>query len=197
MKLVWAITASLLVAAAVALVSAIRTPTYEASAMVMVDVGSASLAQETGNGKIRLIPLATPPERLKKMSQAVGEAIDTRPVADETTRRLKLDVSSDELLDNLTVEQVETSQFIRLTYTDTNPARARRVVNAVGEAYSGHRVVEGVADGYITATLYDKASVPEDPVSPNPLRNGLIAFVAVLALALLTTLIVGRGILRR
>lgn len=56
------------------------------------------------------------------------------------------------------------------------------MVNAVGEAFSGYRVVGGANGGYITATLYYKASVPETPARPKPLRNELIALVAGLGL---------------
>jgi capsular polysaccharide biosynthesis protein len=35
----------------------------------------------------------------------------------------------------------------------------------------------------MTATLFYKASVPDAPASPHPLRNGLVALVVALALS--------------
>jgi uncharacterized protein involved in exopolysaccharide biosynthesis len=35
----------------------------------------------------------------------------------------------------------------------------------------------------MTAALYDKASVPDAPASPKPLRNGILALVVALALS--------------
>jgi receptor protein-tyrosine kinase len=173
--------------------SLLQTPAYEASALILLD--ESSPAQVTRNGKIQLIPLAPAPEELQALTQTMATAIESRPVAKEAIQRLGLDMSPDELLSNLAIEQVETSQFIQLSYADNDPARAQRVVNAVGEAFSGHRVVEGATGSYITATLYDKSSVPDAPVSPKPLRNGLVALVASLALS--ATLVAGRELWRR
>jgi capsular polysaccharide biosynthesis protein len=41
-----------------------------------------------------------------------------------------------ELLDRLTAEQIEGTSFIVLTYEDTDPERARLIVNTVGEVFS-------------------------------------------------------------
>lgn len=183
--LVGAITASLLVAVGVTVVSLLQTPTYETSAMVLVDVGSPT--QATGNGKIQLIPNAPAPESLQGLAQRMAIVIDSRPVADEVINRLGLGISPDELLKNLSVEQAETPQLIRLTYTDTDPARAKEVVGTVGrvaaERITGTGSENLPLDTELTANVYEKAEVPEAPVSPKPLRNGLLALVAALALS--------------
>ena len=150
-----------------------QTPTYEASALVMV-------GQEQGDGQDT--NLAGSVEGLQQLTRAMIIAIDIRPVAEETIRRLGLEMSPEELLDNLDVEQVETSQFIRLSYTDSDPERAEQIVNTVG-AVSSERISNlGAAANNITATMMERAEVPDAPVSPKPLRNGLLA--AVLGLML-------------
>src|SRR5215212_9812588 len=123
-------TLSLLVAACVGVASLLQTPTYEASAQVWGE--ERSPAQEMGSGKIQLIPLAPTPERVEKMSQAMAGAIDTRPVAQEAIRRLGLKMSSEELLNKLLIEQVESTNFIRLSYEGTDPVQAKQIVNTVG-----------------------------------------------------------------
>ena len=45
----------------------------------------------------------------------------------------------------------------------------------------------------MTATLYDKASVPSAPASPKPWRNGLFALAVGLALAPLAGFLAGEG----
>jgi hypothetical protein len=90
-------------------------------------------------------------------------------------------MSPGELLSNLTTEPVEDTQFVRLSYTDTDPGRARRVVNAVGREASEYVSAAAGADG-MTATLFEEASLPEAPASPKPFRNGLFALVAGLVL---------------
>jgi uncharacterized protein involved in exopolysaccharide biosynthesis len=41
-----------------------------------------------------------------------------------------------ELLDNLTVEQVESTSFIVLTYESNDPVEATKIVNTVGQVSS-------------------------------------------------------------
>jgi hypothetical protein len=78
----------------------------------------------------------------------------------------------DELSDNLTVEQVENMSFIVFTYEDTDPERARVIVNTVSEVFSEF-IPERSSRG-LTAKVYEEAVLPESPVSPHPLRNGLL-----------------------
>ena len=173
--MVRAITASLLAAVVVTVASLLQTPTYEASAVLMVG------QKELSDGKIHLIPLAPAPETLQQLTQTMAIAIESRPVAEGTIRRLGVGMSPADLLNNLTAEPVEASQLIRLSYTDTDPARAKEVVNAVGRESSESLSVAAAA--VMTATVIDKASVPEAPASPRPLRNGLLALVVALALS--------------
>jgi capsular polysaccharide biosynthesis protein len=170
--LVWAIAASLLVAAVVTSASALQTPTYEATARMLV-----GQEQQKSHGGIH--PLPPPGDAL---TQTLMIYIDTRPVAREAIRRLDVRMSPDELLNNLTVEQVESSQFLRLTYTDTDPARAARVVNTVGQVSSERISASSASSSNIVATVFEKAGIPLAPVSPKPLRNGVLTLVAGLAL---------------
>jgi capsular polysaccharide biosynthesis protein len=172
----------------VTLASLSQTPTYEASAQVLV--GERSPAQETGNGKIQLIPNAPAPGVLQDLTLTMAKAIDTTPVAEGTIRRLGLRMKPAELLDRLTAEQDAGTSFVRLTYEDTDPQRARLIVNTVGEVASERLSERSAAGSNFTATVWAKATVPESPVSPHPLRNGVLTLVGLalctgLALALL------------
>jgi capsular polysaccharide biosynthesis protein len=170
-----AMVAVVLVAWAVTSASLMQTPTYEASAHVWVD-------QKQGNqhgGEIQPLP---PPSQLQELTPMLTYAIDSRPVAQESIQLLGLRMEPAELLDNLTVEQVESTRFIRLTYEDTDAVRAQQIANTVGEV-SSEFISEGSMGGSnLTATVQDKASVPESPVSPDPLMNGLLTLVIGLVL---------------
>jgi capsular polysaccharide biosynthesis protein len=98
-----ALVAVVLVAWAVTSASLMQTPTYEASAQVLV-----GWQQE---GQWQTLEYREPPLTLEMM-----HAIDSRSVAQETLLRLGLQMDPSELLDNLTVEQVENTRFIVLTY---------------------------------------------------------------------------------
>jgi capsular polysaccharide biosynthesis protein len=172
--------AVVLAACAVTSASLQQAPTYEASAQVWVDVSSP--AQGTGNGKIQLIPLAPTPETLRALTQTMIHAIDSRPVAHEAIQRLGLQMEPAEILDNLTIEQVESTSFIVLTYEDTDPVRAQRIVNTVGKVSSELISERSAAGSTLTANVFEEAMVPESPVSPHPLRNGLLTLVIGLVL---------------
>jgi capsular polysaccharide biosynthesis protein len=103
-----------------------------------------------------------------------GEAIDSRPVAEDAIQHLGLRMNPSELLDSLTVEQVENTSFIVLTYEDTDPERAQLIANTVGEVFS-ELISESSSN--LRATVYTEATVSESPVSPSPLRNGLLTLV--------------------
>ncbi len=160
-----------------------QTPTYEATAHVLV--GQRSPAQEKGNGKIQLIPLAPAPETLRAITQTMVHAIDSRPVAEETIRRLELQMDPAELSDNLTVEEVEATQFIALTYESTDPFKAKKIANTVGEVSSERTPPIRAVGSEFTATVWKPATLPKSPVSPHPLIDGVTGLVPlVLALML-------------
>ena len=171
--------AVVLVAVAVTLASSIMTPTYEASAQVWV-------GQKQGDQQMNLAGSkefrARDPETPTLM---MAYATDSRPVAEETIQRLGLQAKLElaELLDNLTVEQVENTSFIVLTYEGTDPVEAKQIVNTLGEVSSEFISERSMAAGsQLTARVYEEARVPESPVSPDPLRNGLLTLVIGLVL---------------
>jgi capsular polysaccharide biosynthesis protein len=177
--------AVVLVAVAVTLASSTRTPTYEASAQVRVDQKQGDqqmeLANQAGSGEmIKTLPPSV--QGLQTIILTMIHTIHTRPVAEETTARLGLRMEPAELLDNLTVEQVENTSFIALTYEGTDPHKATQIVNTVGEVSSELIPERGAAGSQLTAPVYEKAVVPESPVSPKPLRSGLLTLVIGLVL---------------
>lgn len=137
------------------------------------------------------------PERLRVLTQAVIITIKAPPVTKEAIRRLGLGITPDELLDNLRARQVEGTGFIVLSYEHPNVVVATDTVNTVGKVASERISETSRATGNnLKATMFVKARVPNapTPVSPKPLRNGLLALV--IGLALSASLIAGRELLR-
>jgi capsular polysaccharide biosynthesis protein len=60
------------------------------------------------------------------------------------------------------------------------------VANTTGEVFSEQVSEVSPGANAITATVWERAVIPEEPVSPNPLRDGL--------LALMLGLMIGTGI---
>jgi len=101
-------------------------------------------------------------------------SLDSRAAAKETIRGLQLqsEASPAELTNNLSVER--SGPRYTLAYEDTDPVRATRIVNTVAKVSSSEASAK-----LVVASL---AAIPAEPVSPNPLRNGLLTLVVGLAL---------------
>jgi capsular polysaccharide biosynthesis protein len=152
-----------------------QTPKYQASAMLLVGQEQGSTQDSNLGGAV---------SGLQALTQTMIIAIDTPHVADEAIRRLGLKMSSDQLLKDLTIQQVESSQFIQLTYTGTDPERAAQIVNTVGQVSSERIAAASATANNITATVYQKAEVPNHPASPDPVRNGVLGAVLGLMLGI-------------
>lgn len=155
--------ATLLTGAAVG-VSLLQTPTYAASIKVLV-------GQKPGESN----SLGGDVSGLQQITQSMAVWIDTRPVAEATIQRLELQESPDQLLARTDSAQIGATQFIEVTYTDTNPEEAQVVANTIGEVFSEQVSEVSASANDITATVLEPAVIPTTPVSPNPLRNGLVA----------------------
>jgi capsular polysaccharide biosynthesis protein len=146
--------------------SLLQTPTYEASATVLV-------GQQQGQ--------SDSPARVKELQALIPSALEiitTRPVAEEATSGLDLAMDSEAVLENLSADQtIESDQLIELSYTDTDARRSERVVNAVGEVASERISALPISAHDIKVTVVEGATVPHTPEDPDPLRNAILAAV--------------------
>ena len=143
-----------------------QTPVYQASAKLLVG---------QKQGEVQQLNLIGTVEGLQQLTHTMVEAVNSRPVAREVIQRLGLQMAPEDLLDNLTIEQIEDTQFLLLSYRDTDPVRAQKIVNSVSDV-SSERISEANASANnITVTVWESATVPDTPVSPDPVRNGLLA----------------------
>jgi capsular polysaccharide biosynthesis protein len=144
-----------------------QTPIYQASAKLLV-------GQEPGKVQVQG-PLVGSVEGLQQLTMTMTEAIYSRPVAEEVIKELDLQETPRSLLNNLTVEQVNGTQFISLSYRSADPERAQAIVNTVSDV-SSRRISEASATNVaIKATVWEYAETPRVPVSPNPTRYALLA----------------------
>jgi capsular polysaccharide biosynthesis protein len=150
--------------------SLVQTPKYEASIKMLV-----GQKQESGTSETNLS--AGDLQGLQILTKTMAEAIDTRRVAQAVIDRLNLPVGPGTLMNGLRVEPIAETQFFKVTYEDTNPVRAQQVANTYGEVFSS-QISEVSSDASaVTVTLWEEARVPDDPVSPQPLRNGLLGLM--------------------
>jgi capsular polysaccharide biosynthesis protein len=166
-KWVLLLTLAVVVGAAVGL-SSIQEPTYEATAKVLVGQKQPEQADDLSFTGSNI-------QGLQMVTQTMTVAVDSEPVAESVVQQLDLGISSERLLKDLEVGQIEGTQFIELAYIDSDPERAQRVVNAVGDT-AAKRVSGSIAGaGLVEVKVWDYATVPGAPIGPNPVRNGLLA----------------------
>src|SRR5215208_6089850 len=151
--------AVVLVAVAVTMFSAARTPTYEASAQVWV---------KQNDWQTNLAGSKEFPTAHVEAPALMAHAIDSRPVAEKVIGRLGLRMKPDKLLDNLVAQQVENTNFIDLTYAGTDPQKAQHGVNTAGQVAAAVISGEGAAGSRQAATVYEEAVVPGSLAIPKP-----------------------------
>ena len=133
---IWIIALTVLVLLGVSLgFSYAQTPTYEVSGKMLV-------GQKADSD--RVTSLGSDITGLQQAALTVATAVDSAPVAAGVAQKLHLHTDPDALLNHLTVEQVESTQFIEITYTSPNPEEARTIVNAFGTVASD-RIAESSA----------------------------------------------------
>jgi capsular polysaccharide biosynthesis protein len=154
--------------------SVMQTPTYQASAKILLGRESANGAATDLNSELLGLQSLTP---------TVAAAVTTRPMVEDVSQKLDFSVSPQSLQQNLTAQPIEETQFMVISFEDPSPKRAQLVANTVGDVLSD-RVAElgPEGSGSITATVWERAAVPQSPVSPDLIRNVFLALVMGLML---------------
>jgi capsular polysaccharide biosynthesis protein len=171
---------SLLVALLVWSWSISQTPRYESTAKMVV--GQRQPPSECAHG-ICLIP-NSPLKGIETFTRVVAKAVTTTAVAEHATDRLNLPEGSvEKVLENTSARADPGTPIVDVTYTSTNPKTAQLTANAIGKALSEKISEVSLGPNGITVTVWSEATLPKTPVSPHPVRNGLIALVAALTLS--------------
>jgi receptor protein-tyrosine kinase len=161
----------LVVTGAVVGFSFAQTPVYQASIKILI-------GQESG---ITQVPNEA--VGLQMVTQTMVGGVSSRPVAKAVIRQENLRLTSDEFLEeHLSAEQETDTQWIHVTYRDSSPERAARVANAVGDVFTKQVSEVSQSANAITATVWERAVVPDTPVRPDTRRNGILALLFGLVL---------------
>ena len=147
-------------------ISLYQTPTYEAKVKMLVSQKS----QENCFREVCLLPLANPQD----LALTVAKAAPTMPVARAVVELLNLpQQSAGEVLQNTSAEPEPGTMFVNISYTSSDPKKAQLIANAIGQVLS--EKISEVSPGAngITATVWAPPTLPQNPVSPDPVRNTL------------------------
>ena len=162
----WVILLTTIVCVGVALVYSLsQPPVYQASVKLLV-------GQDQG-----IVVDPGQAVNLQALAATLSEAVATRPVGEQVVRDLDLKSSPEAIIAGTEAEVIPQTQFIEVTYTGTGPHSTQRIANAIGDAFSDQISKVSPRASAISATVWERAAAPQAPVSPNPERSGLIAFV--------------------
>ncbi len=147
--------------------SLLQTPTYVASVQILVG------QKTTGDTTLR-----ADVSDLQELALTVAKAVPTTPVAEAVVERLDLpEGSAGEVLRNISAEPIPGTMFVNVSYKDSDPERAQLIANAIGQALSEKISEVSLGANAITATVWEPATLPKTPVSPDLVRNGILALV--------------------
>ncbi len=140
------------------------TPTYEAKSKLFIGK-EADLLGEISLGELQLD---------NKLVVDYRELLKTRLVTEEVIQELGLNITTSQLVDNLSVETISDSRFINIIYVDTTPEVAQAITNKLAEV-----LVDSVQEiiGIKNVQIVDAAITPISPIAPSKVMNVAIAVV--------------------
>jgi capsular polysaccharide biosynthesis protein len=144
-----------------------QMPTYEASVKMLV-------SQKSPGGP----NLGGDISGLQEVTLTVARAVPTEPVAQRVVEQLNQpELSAGEVLANMSVQQEPGTMFINISYKDSDPKRAQLIANTIAEMSSQKISDVMLGANPIVARIWQPATLPQTPVSPDPVRNSIIALL--------------------
>lgn len=107
---------------------------------------------------------------VQKLSVTYGEVIKCRMVTTSAINKLNLDLTYEEVLNLISVTNVDRTQIIKISIRSNNSILTKRLCNTIPEIYA-QEVQSGVKASEIE--IIDKAQIPEKSVKPNKTINVL------------------------
>jgi len=174
----WLLLAALIGGAIVGyLASSFMTPTYQASATLLVSQQQIPGVTQRNDVETSVM-LSNTFTRLITVSPMITRAIETGA----------LNVSPGEFEESIRVDSSATSPIVDISATSNDPALAAAMVNVLAQVFIASPELER-AGGAGAVTIVSPAELPGAPVSPRPTLNailgGTLAVIAALLLVLL------------
>lgn len=116
-----------------------------------------------------------------KLAVDYQELIKTNLVVEEVINVMNLDLTISQFKSNIGVRTIEESRFMNLFYKDTDPERAKAVVNELSEILAV-KAVEIV--GVESIQIVDYAKLPLSPIGSGLKKNTAVGAVLGIVLAL-------------
>lgn len=176
---------AVVVGVAIAYSATDRTSRYETSATLLVSPERFSLETEGSNISFDRIAV------IDRLLFTYSRMIKSDRVGIGAAELLNLERSPQSIIGSVSAEVVNGTQLLRITGTDTNPATARDITNAVAQSFidavnspSDTPTEEGGnIPGGVPVSIFEAAAVPSQPLSTGLLGNVLLGAVFGLLVA--------------
>lgn len=148
-------------------------PQYSSSTSMII---SQSNRNEITNSDLQINDLRLNQELVNTYS----EIIKTRGISNIVIENLGLDLSYEQFNQKVSVTQKGNTEIFGINVIDVIPERAKDIANETSEVFK-EAIVEIMKTDNVQ--ILDEAVLPEEPISPNVLRNTLLGFIIGLFLS--------------
>lgn len=149
------------------------TPSYEASSTIIIGNYS-KLSEEYGYDYNDVL-------MFQQLAKTYGQIAESRTVAEKAAKKLGQDISTQDIQSKITVNIAADTQVLKITATSTSREDAQNTANVLSDTFV-EEAMRIFPSGNVQ--VMDRATYPEDPVSPRPILNMAIAFFLGLMVSL-------------
>jgi polysaccharide biosynthesis transport protein len=128
----------------------------------------------------------------RQLAQTYVEVATSDPVLERVITKLKLSVDPRDLAERLDVRTPAGQPILRIKASGTSPAAAADLANAVAEEIKSLARIPGTVTSL--ATIFQPASVPDEPATPRVLLNTVIAAALGLAFGIGLALVLANAV---
>lgn len=121
------------------------------------------------------------------LTKDYAELIKSRTVTEGVINQLNLDMTHEEFLNKMTVSSTTDTRILSISVKDADPYVACKIANAVRDVSANH--IKNVMD-IDAVNIVETANIPENKISPNVKKNGVIGALAGIVLAAAIVLVI-------
>ena len=169
---------TLLAVVAALVFSFVQKPVYEARATCVVSPTTSGASEYAA---VQVI---------STLLHTINEIAVSSPVLEGAAQRLGAAVDLNQLKQDVASQVITDTQIIAISVRDEKPVKAMNKANAVAVSLVDYvNKMTGEKSSYKIEQL-EPATAPKSPVSPRPVKNGIIAFILGLILGTITAIVI-------
>lgn len=163
----WLVVAAVAVASAAALsFSTQQTRQYEAVAKIFI--GPRTVQQTDLSAAIEELNFS------REFVASYAELLKSRPLAEEVIEREAIAILPTDLVGRIDTRIIPDTRIIEVSLTDGSSERAQLMVNSLADTFTSSIQKDFGGRAGVQATVLEPALRPEAPVSPKPVRDGVL-----------------------